>query len=592
MDVFDFKVVNSIDNQQHLTFIQGRGDDNQVDWRGTAHIMNSAYEMTTNITIHDDRDGFNMHEFNVLDNGRTAMITAERNVWMDMSDIGIAGNGWVRAGGFEEIDINTGEALFDWRSNGSVSLNESTFGVPSVGLKDRPGWDYVHVNAADKNADGNYVLSSRFTNTIFIISGQDGSIIWRLGGLFSDFELVNFRMYRQHHVRFVDQGENYITVSFLNNASDEGSQDERTSSALFVKLDLVHMTATAIQRYDRPSGGLSRLRGNVQVLPSGNVFVGWSESGYQSEFTPEGECVMEARFRSDRYSSYRSYKYEFSAFPSWPPDLSVTTHRSQTGHASTIFYVSWNGATHIARWNFYAQASQYSEPVLIGSVPKTGFETAFSSDGYMDWVSVEAVHVNGTALGRSPVRNTELGPDFLTFTSSSSPGSPQPDDPAVIVAGAILTSTGPAGTGSSLPAGELVEPLTDPANNPNMGMDMGLGVDLGIGSGVPDSQSGGSGTEDQGDEDDTKIPSYAIPVGVGIFVIATMICATVVTVWFCYRRRQREYESVPPEDQEENGGLGEGQFTDHDPDPDEDQTLKDEALQGLLERPSSGLSER
>jgi hypothetical protein len=587
MDVFDFKVVNSIENQQHLTFIQGRGEDNQVDWHGTAHIMNSAYEMRTNITIQDDRDGFNMHEFNVLDNGRTAMVTAERSIWMNMSDIGVAGNGWIRAGGFEEIDINTGATLFDWRSDGSVSLNESTFGVPTFGPNDRPGWDYFHVNAADKNADGNYVLSSRFTNTVFFISGQDGSIIWRLGGLFSDFELVNFRMYRQHHVRFVDQGENYITVSFLNNASDEGSQDERTSSALFVKLDLVHMTATAIQRYSRPSGGLSRLRGSVQVLPSGNVFVGWSESGYQSEFTPDGECVMEARFRSDRYSSYRSYKYEFSALPSQPPDLSVTTHRSQTGHASTIFYVSWNGATHIARWNFYAQASQYSEPVLIGSVPKTGFETAFSSDGYMDWVSVEAVHVNETALGRSPVRNTELGPDFLTFASSPPSGSPpQPDDPAVIVAGATLTSTGPAG--------ELIDPLIDPANNPNMGMDMGLGVDLGMGSGAPGNQSGGSGTKDQGDEEDndnnTKIPSYAIPVGVGIFAIATMICTSVVAVWFCYRRRQREYESVPLEDQEEKGGLGEEQFTGRD--PDENQNVKDEALQGLLEGSSAGSSER
>lgn len=53
-------------------------------------------------------------------------------------------------------------------------------------------YDYFHINAVDKTSDGNYLISSRHTCTIFKVSSKDGSIIWRLGGKSSDFTLDGF----------------------------------------------------------------------------------------------------------------------------------------------------------------------------------------------------------------------------------------------------------------------------------------------------------------------------------------------------------------------------------------------------------------
>lgn len=296
-----------------------------------------------------------------------------------------------------------------------------------------------HVNSVDKNADGDYLLSARFTDTIYLISHEDGHIIWRLGGKSSDFELDNFRFYRQHHARFLSHNETHTTISFLNNASDEESEDDIRSSVLIVSLDTTTKRASVVARYGRPDGGLSRLRGNAQTLPNGNIFAGWSQQGYHSEFTPDGTCVMEARFTSPRFSTYRSYKFEFHGRPTEPPALKAFVYGARDSDLSTVYYVSWNGATDVASWNFYAQADPASPPVLVGNVPKAGFETMFVADGYMNWVSAEALDADGKLLGMSDVMQSVIPPDWLAAgfhpdsNSDSGRKLPEPADPAVVV---------------------------------------------------------------------------------------------------------------------------------------------------------------
>lgn len=520
-DAFDFKVVNTIDDQPRLSVIIGRGDGNKVNRHGAAHVMSASYQIERNLTVLDDRGAFDIHEFNILGNGKTALVTAYRPQYLNMSSLGFGGYGYAMTGGFEEIDIATGEALYDWRSVDHISLSESTVlieGPPGS----PPGWDYLHVNSVDKNADGDYLISARFADTIYMISGETGKILWRLGGSMSTFRLENFRMYRQHHARFIDQNSTHITISFLNNASDEVSQDEHTSDALVVILDLTAAVARAILRYNRPDGGLSRLRGNVQELPTGNYFVGWSQSGYQSEFTPEGECVMQARFRSDRFSTYRSYKYEFHGHPTTPPDLKALVYESQSSRKLTVMYVSWNGATDISSWNFYAQASETSEPVLLGSAPKTGFETTFTSDGFMDWISVEAVHVNGTTLRQTAMYRTTLPPDWPTPVNW-----PQPDDPAVVLGLAAEEAANPPPHPED--QGVFDDTTTD---HPNSTIDMDGGVPVG-------SEANGMAFEVLG--------------GMGSLVIFLLVVSSLGGIflsllWVFRRRRRPLYEGIPTEE--------------------------------------------
>ncbi|UDD61436.1 hypothetical protein AFCA_008795 [Aspergillus flavus] len=432
-NIFDFKAVPNIDGGSYLSFILQHAYRNDGNDKGTGYVLDQHYETVKAVPVTNDLGAFNMHEFNILDGGKTALACSYRNKYMSLGDLGRPDEyGWVVTGGFVELDTATGEVLFEWDSEGYIPIDESVRVGPSTPASGEPGWDYVHVNAVDKNAAGDYILSARFTSTIYLISGQDKSIIWRLGGEKSDF-VQDFTFSKQHHVRFVESNATHTTISFLNNASDEAEQEEDTSAALIVQLhtSVSPMTAKVIERYSRPDGDLTRLRGSVQKLANGNVFVGWSERGYQSEHSPEGEVLMEASFASSRFSTYRSYKFDFTGRPSAPPDVVSSVYGTDETDLTTIFHVSWNGATDVASWNFHARVNQDGMPVLVGNTTKLDFETMYIADGYLDWVSVEAVDEDGNVLGTSEIQRTDT-PSNWRLAGFQGDMTPTPHDPSTL----------------------------------------------------------------------------------------------------------------------------------------------------------------
>ncbi|KAF9886011.1 hypothetical protein FE257_012067 [Aspergillus nanangensis] len=432
-NIFDFKAVNNIDDQPHLSFILQHAYHDDGKDKGIGYILDQHYEPDNAVAVTNDLGAFNMHEFNVLDGGKTALACAYRSAYVDLGDLGRPDeHGWLTAGGFVELDTATGEVLFEWSTRGDIPIHESVKVHPDSPPSGEPGWDYVHVNSVDKNAAGDYLLSARFTNTLYLVSGEDGHIIWRLGGKFSDF-VQDFTFSKQHHARFVESNATHTTVSFLNNASDELEQGEDTSAALYVQVDtsVSPMTARLLNRYNRPDGGLTRLRGSVQTLPNGNVFVGWSERGFQSEHSPDGKVLMQASFASTRFSTYRSYKFPFIGRPTTPPDVVASVYGTEEADLTTIFHVSWNGATDIATWKFYARVAADGLPVLIGNTTKFEFETLYIADGYLDWVSVEAVDKDGNVLGTSEVHRTRA-PDNWLFAGFQGDIKPTPDDPSIL----------------------------------------------------------------------------------------------------------------------------------------------------------------
>lgn len=188
------------------------------------------------------------------------------------------------------------------------------------------------------------------------------------------------------------------------------------------------MTANVLRRWIRPDNGFTYLRGNVQYLPeSGNVFAGWSDRGYMSEFTSEGTCILEADFASSRFCTYRAYKFNFTGTPTEPPALKTLAYAGLSGESISTFHVSWNGATEVASWKFHGSPRNESGSfVELGSVRKTGFETTFVSQ-FVRWGYAEAIAANGTVLGKSEtqesnirgmrVDNNSLGRESLLTTS-------------------------------------------------------------------------------------------------------------------------------------------------------------------------------
>jgi hypothetical protein len=58
----------------------------------------------------------------------------------------------------QELDIQSGEVLFEWRSIDHVALEE-TYVTPSE--DHYPGIDYLHLNSIDIEPDNNLLISAR-----------------------------------------------------------------------------------------------------------------------------------------------------------------------------------------------------------------------------------------------------------------------------------------------------------------------------------------------------------------------------------------------------------------------------------------------
>ncbi|OQE44111.1 hypothetical protein PENCOP_c002G05859 [Penicillium coprophilum] len=528
-NVFDFKPVHNIGDDPYLSFIVGWEYDDSK--KGHGAILNNHYEVEKEVQALSDVHDFNMHEFNIMDGGKTALACIYRPQLVSLTDFGRpTEESWVTVGGFVEVDIETSKVLVQWDSFDKINLHESTMFHESDAPAGSPGWDYVHINAVDKNEAGDYLISLRFTNTIYLISGKDGSILWRLGGKESNFE-QDFTFSKQHDVKFVSSDGTHHVISMLNNASDEGGQDEKISSVLFIELDtsVAPMTAKVMKRINRPDSGLTRLRGSARALPNGNVFIGWSERGYSSEHASNGDLLMTARFVSDRYSTYRSYKGEFTGRPTAPPDLVASVYGTSDEDMTTIIHVSWNGATDVVQWKFYAQARDHGQSVLLGTTNKTDFETMFIADGYMDFVSAEAIDIDGNVMHTSEIMRTGTPPDWKAAGWTGSGSGPTPDDPSIIV----------AANNDNTKSTSLADTNSDKATES-----------------IKSSTSTGSGDRSNDQYADAKevaknvAKAYEVVRAIGnllIFILlAGVLCGGGLAAWrFMRTRRGRRYQEVP-----------------------------------------------
>lgn len=229
------------------------------------------------------------------------------------------------------------------------------------------------------------MISARYTDCIYKISGTNGSVKWRLGGKKSSFELEGFNFSKQHDARFIDKIGTTEIISFLGNGSADGAnRTTNASSALLVSLDIsaTPMVARVVRRWERPDQGLSHLRGNVQILPNNNAFVAWSDNSYISEHTYDGYVVMEAQFATRRFVTYRAYKSNFTGAPTEPPTLKVQVYGNSPEGSVTVCYVSWNWATEVAAWELHRSDNSTTLPSLIGKASRTGFGTTFQFQGF------------------------------------------------------------------------------------------------------------------------------------------------------------------------------------------------------------------
>ena len=268
---WDFKVAD-FDGADMLTGIAQR--DN------AGIVLNSKYEVVRNFFWTPAWATSNMHDFNFVEHGaRVLMATKKEHMKLSIElskTVGYFGECEVTADGIKEVDLTDDPPrnVFEWCAIDHMPLRESIIRPQEIErlcthnldssrfcqvmavclillLKDHRS----HINSIDKFPDGDYLLSMQHTSTIYKVSHTDGSIVWRLGGLQSDFVLpVEAQFSRQHNARYFKQDKTNTIISLLDNSiGGLDNPNHNTSRGLVLALHNHDKTVELVQHADHPN---------------------------------------------------------------------------------------------------------------------------------------------------------------------------------------------------------------------------------------------------------------------------------------------------------------------------------------------------
>ena len=385
--------------------------------RGHGVIMDKHYRIVNSVEPAGSTVSMDEHEFMLLPDGKTALIAIYHPRAYDMIPWGVNnGMGWIQDSVFQEIEVETGKLLFEWRSLDHVHPSESYVAPMDSEIsgdgrtKDSP-WDYFHINSIDKNADGDYLISARHVSAIYKISGKDGHIIWRLHGAKSDYHLEDFSFSSQHDARFIVDNSTHTVMSLFDNASNGYNETEIFSSSMKIEMDHRTKTAHILQRWgapDKAGGQVAKSQGNMQILPNGNVVSGWGNNAFLSEHLDDGSPVFYSWIALTGTMIYRVYKANWTSEPLTQPN--IWAHSKEKDDMA--LYVSWNGATEVTHWKFYTSDNRGGPFDLIATIEKLGFETKYKHKEFKEWAYAEALH-DEVVLSRSSAERTFVPSDAL-----------------------------------------------------------------------------------------------------------------------------------------------------------------------------------
>jgi hypothetical protein len=374
--------VQSYRGQPVLTWWEG----SVVDYfgQGEGVIADTSYRELARVRPANGRY-MDLHEFRLTPEGTALFTCFPETVTVDASSLGGPSDLPVRQSIVQELDVRTGRLLLEWRSLDHIHPSESynPMGIP---------WDYLHANSVAVTDDGQLLISCRETWSLCKIDRRTGEVIWRLGGKRSDFAMgMDAQFAFQHHAQPLGN-----TITVFDNASDGKHRHGSQSRGILLDVDETGRNARLARAFTHKKPLTSGAEGSVQILPSGNVLVGWGFQGYTSEFTADGKLVTDAHFLSPT-SSYRAYRMPWRARPHDRPAIAVASERA-TGRQTV--YVSWNGATEVRGWRVHA-GPEARQLRAVGVAPRRGFETAIPLGSASGHVAVSAVDAADAVLGTS-----------------------------------------------------------------------------------------------------------------------------------------------------------------------------------------------
>jgi hypothetical protein len=286
----------------------------------------------------------------------------------------------------QEVDIRTGLVEWEWHGLGHIPLAQS-----DVTPKTSPVYDAYHFNSLQPLSDHRVLISARDTSAIYDVAQPGGRIVWRLGGKASSFRMgAGARFHFQHDARLLPGNR----VSLFDDQAGPPIY-AASSRGLILALDLGRHRATVARQYHRGGPSLAESEGSMQSLPGGGAFVGFGATPWMSQFSASGRLIFDASLPVDD-GSYRSLRFPWSATPPTLPALDPI----RTSSTAVSLYMSWNGATAVARWQVLA-GSVTGSLRAVRTVADRSFETRVALNSSAARFAVRALSADGRVLATS-----------------------------------------------------------------------------------------------------------------------------------------------------------------------------------------------
>ena len=351
-----------------------------------------------------------------------ALLTIYDTIPMDLTSIGGPSSGWIYDCIFQEVDIATGELIFDWRASLHYPINSTLEELKGRGKTQASAFNFFHINSVQKDSRGDYLISARHTHTVSTIDHINGEVLWNLGGKLNEFTDLSHGAATdfswQHDVHW----HNDTIITLFDNAANSNENATAQSQAMILEINLPSRQVALRAAYYHPQEMKAVSQGNVQILEgSGNVFMGWGHSAAYTEFdTVDSTVLCDVHFGASAYFtfgwvvSYRAYKGTWVGRPLTSPAAKVLSDNN--------VYVSWNGATEVVLWRLEAGDAHSLELATfesVGQFEKQGFETKIGIPEDVDgpYFRLVALDWQDTVLGRTDIfeRKTKNGvEDFYT----------------------------------------------------------------------------------------------------------------------------------------------------------------------------------
>ena len=113
--------------------------------KGQGIIMDSSYAIIKNVSTPKLVNNFNMHEFNLIHGGKSVLFIMNQQEYIELDqELGSdRETGWIFNMGFREVDVETGETLFEWWAYPEVRPQESKVDMQGLEGPHPKAWNWL-----------------------------------------------------------------------------------------------------------------------------------------------------------------------------------------------------------------------------------------------------------------------------------------------------------------------------------------------------------------------------------------------------------------------------------------------------------------